>query len=460
MARSSLYTLLILVAIGLVAGRLTSTTPETIRANDRSRWCTVRALVHDGTYAIGRRTLLPGGKYRDEGMVTEKQWDTIDKVLEPSTLTFYSSKPPLLSTLAAGVYRLVRAVTGWSIVDDQFAVVCSVLVVVNLIPFALYCLLLARLVERFGLTDWGRLYIFAAGCFGTFVTTFQGVLNNHTPAACATLAAIYYATVPTGCHRLRSYVLAGSFAGLAAAFDLPAASLLACIIVWAGRRHGLKGTLAVVAGATLPVGAWLLTNYLAVGQIRPAYAHTGSEWYLYTGSPWKGDQLDGIERAGSVEGKVEYALNLTLGHHGLFLLTPVFGLAIWGLLARPSRPVAVAVPDAGADESAERSLAQITRIAVILTVTVVAFYVRRTSNYGGVVIGPRWFFWLTPLLLLAALRPADELSTSRSRRGLGGFLLVLSVLSANYCATTPWSCHPWLYDLMCYVDPGLRYPAR
>jgi hypothetical protein len=95
--------------------------------------------------------------------------------------------------------------------------------------------------------------------------------------------------------------------------------------------------------------------------------------------------------------------------------------------------------------------------AVVLTGVTLAFYVARTSNYGGVGVGPRWHVWLTPLLLIAALPAADALGESRTGRVLAGGLLALSVLSASYHATHPWSHHPWLYDLMCYADPGLRY---
>src|SRR5436305_356546 len=37
----------------------------TFGSNDRSRWATVRALVDEGTYAVGRRTYDADGKYRD-----------------------------------------------------------------------------------------------------------------------------------------------------------------------------------------------------------------------------------------------------------------------------------------------------------------------------------------------------------------------------------------------------------
>src|SRR5206468_8896325 len=77
----------------------------TFSSNDRSRWATVRALVDDGTFAIGRREPdEPGGAnaYGDRGIIFENGWESVDKVMNPQTRQFYSSKPPLLAVLAAG----------------------------------------------------------------------------------------------------------------------------------------------------------------------------------------------------------------------------------------------------------------------------------------------------------------------------------------------------------------------
>src|SRR5437773_795846 len=81
--------------------------------------------------------------------------------LHPEKLEFYSSKPPLFSTLVAGLYWLLKLLTGWTLASDPFAVVRTILVLVNLVPFIIYLMLLVRLVERYGTTDWGRLFVIA-----------------------------------------------------------------------------------------------------------------------------------------------------------------------------------------------------------------------------------------------------------------------------------------------------------
>src|SRR5262245_23376855 len=118
--------------------RWPSTRPDSnsmFGSNDRARWATVRALVHEGNFVIGKRETAPivhsasamfaaadpiqaaalaqagydvrtnvaikkvhHGIIFREGL-KEHGWATIDRVLDPNTLEFHSSKPPMLSTL-------------------------------------------------------------------------------------------------------------------------------------------------------------------------------------------------------------------------------------------------------------------------------------------------------------------------------------------------------------------------
>ena len=65
------------------------------------------------------------------------------------------------------------------------------LLATNVLPLVLYFVLLARLVEREGTTDWGRLFVMGAATWGTYLTTFAVTLNNHLPAAISVLIAVY-----------------------------------------------------------------------------------------------------------------------------------------------------------------------------------------------------------------------------------------------------------------------------
>src|SRR5262249_25521479 len=155
-------------------------------SNDKSRWATVRAIVDDGTFVIGKRvTPHPTDrtkKYDDQGIIAKGGgYETLDVVMNPDTHELYSSKPPLMWVVIAGEYWLLKKVFKWDIVRDRWLIVPAILLTVNVIPFAVYLVLLARLIETTGKSDFGRLLAFTAGCFGTFLTAFSGTLNNHLP---------------------------------------------------------------------------------------------------------------------------------------------------------------------------------------------------------------------------------------------------------------------------------------
>jgi hypothetical protein len=472
--RKQVYALLIMVTAGLCAGRVLSTqlvfepslnkphgprtwpttTPTpmpTYSSNDRARWATVRALVdgpgHEAQspYVIGKRELLPDGKFKDSGIIFDDSsaWGTIDRVLHPERLEFYSSKPPLLPTLVAGEYWLLQRLVGWTLKDHPFEVVRTVLLTVNVFPLLIYLWLLSRIIERLGTSDWSRLFVMACACFGTYLTTFSTTLNNHTVAACAALFALYpcVGVWLDGKRDAWRFAVAGFFAAWTACNELPAAAFgvgLFIALVLTARRQTL---LAFLPAAAIPIAAFLLTNYLAIGTVWPAYEKFGTEWYDYSGSHWARmrdaraeGRAAGIDSANDPLGV--YVYHLLVGHHGIFSLTPIFLLSFVGMQLWPARIAGV--------------LRWFGPALLALSTTIFAFYVWRTNNYGGWTSGPRWFFWLTPFWLIAMIPATNGLAASRWSRALAYVLLALSALSAAYPAWNPWR-HPWLYNLLEYL---------
>ena len=154
------------------------------------------------------------------------------------------------------------------------------------LPFLFYLLLLARLLERLGTTDWGRLFVFTTACFGTFVSGFLGSLNNHTVAAAGALFALYH------CLRIHldddrrwwRFLLAGLFSGWTLCNELPAVALAAGLMLWL-MRLSFRDTLRFALPAMLlPVAVYLFTQYVALGSVLPTYGH--ERWYRFAGSYW------------------------------------------------------------------------------------------------------------------------------------------------------------------------------
>ena len=429
--RRQVYGLLTIVAVTIVGARV-ATAPARFSGNDASRWATVRALVDTGSYAIGHREEAPDGTYRDVGIVAQGGWDTLDKVMDPATGRFYSSKPALLPTVLAGEYWLLRQTLSLQFERHRLAVNRIILATINLLPFIAYLVVLARLVERTGTTDWGRLYVFAAAGFGTFVSGYLGSLNNHTVAAMGALFAVYH------CLRIHldddrrwwRFSLAGLFAGWTFANELPAAAFACGVMVWLIRLAPGQAWRFAVPALLLPVAALALTQYLAIGVPLPTYGQ--ASWYEYPGSYWLNPE--NIDLAD--EPKLIYAANLLVGHTGILSLTPVLILG-WLGMARTAASRAGAT--AGGD--ALRFQAALT---LALTIVTFVFYVFRTETYGGRTVGPRWFFWLVPLWLLTMVPEADRWSASLGRRRVATVLLVVSIATACFALAHPWQPSPLL----------------
>ena len=423
-------------------------------SNDRSRWATVRALVDNGTYIIGRRDLPDAEEgYTDTGIIFRPEYASLDKVMDPKTGAFYSSKPPLLPTIVAGGYWILKEAFGWTFDTHRWPLIITLLTFVNVIPFALSLVCLARLIDLFGRTDFGRVYAFALAAGATFLTPFLVTFSNHVIAACFVTYTIYTLMRPGATGSTVEAFVAGLCAGFAAAFDLPALALGGALLVPMAIARPGPAIGGFLPGLLIPLAALLYCNHAALGTVLPAYSEFGGPWYEYAGSYWHKITAATDPRGMGVdfarEPKDVYAFHLTFGHHGWFSLTPAFILGLFGLLGL----VFGSGPDARKAWATRRQATGplwtpnlIGIVTLIVSIVVFAFYVWRTTNYGGNTSGPRWLMWLTPLWVLAVAPSADRMGRANWGRVVAGLLLGLSALSVSYPAWNPWRS-PWLMQL-------------
>lgn len=296
--RWTIYTLLIVAGAAAISGRITSVAatgrdPQTpfLSANDRSRWCTIRALVDHGTFVIDDVIFDPASGKRASG------WHTIDLVKHrgwDGREHYYSSKPVLMPTLMAGVYWIVRQATGTTLESHPFYAGRIVLWLCNIPPLLLMWWLLARLIDRYSRSDFSRLLAMTAATFGTFLTTFGVTLNNHLHAAVCVTITVYAlmrclekapeqasaraGEQPIPPARLPAsspahLAVAGMFAALTFANELPALAFLAvtaAVAAWCDWRRTL---LYFAPPAVLVIAVMIALNFAAHGNVRPAYAH-------------------------------------------------------------------------------------------------------------------------------------------------------------------------------------------
>ncbi len=433
-----------------------------LSANDRSRWCTLRALVEPEMrvwreFEEDGKTYAQWVPYAIDNVIGQQGWDTIDMVKHARKLDgdgreyLYSSKPPLLPTLIAGPYWLIHKTTGATLGTHPYEIGRLMLVLVNVVPLLIYFFILARLVERFGTSDWGRVFVMAAATLGTFLTTFAIVLNNHLPGAVSALVAVY-ATVRIcfdGERRLRYFALVGLFSAFTVACELPALALfgaLGAALLWKSPRGVLMG---FVPAALLVGAGFFWTNWVAHQDLRPPYAHRGEgdNWYdyEYKRGPHATREIDsywrnrvGIDRG--EEHRAAYVLHVLVGHHGVFSLTPVWILSFAGMLMWLLR----------VDDNRYRQMAM---LFLAVSLVCLLFYLSRPQddrNYGGMTCAFRWMFWFAPIWLVSMLPAADWLARRRWARGVGLVMLAVSALSASYPTWNPWT-HPWLLDYFHYL---------
>ena len=162
--------------------------------------------------------------------------------------------------------------------------------------------------------------------------------------------------------------------------------------------------------------------------------HARNNWYEYPGSYW----LDGNTKRSTVDqGEAErwrYALHFTVGHHGIFSLTPIWLLSVLGLVL--------------ALVAGSYRMRMVALCGLAISVVVIGFYITRPPidrNYGGLCSGPRWLFWMAPIWLISMIPALDWLDRRVGFRLIALILLFVSIFSALIPWSNPW-VHPWIYQ--------------
>ena len=232
--------------------------------------------------------------------------------------------------------------TGWTLGDHPYEIGRVMLFTVNILPLVLMYVLIGRLVERFGTTDWGRIFVMAAATLGTFLNTFAVVLNNHIVAAVSAAVALYAAVriAYDGERRLRYFVarrLRGRVHRRQRAARAYVSRLIGLLLLWTRAARNA----ARIRPGSARRGGRVLRHQLdrprrACGRPTCTAARPSDNWYTthttVNGRAIKSYWLDrqGIDRGEPT--KLAYAVHVLVGHHGMFSLTPIWLLSIAGAL--------------------------------------------------------------------------------------------------------------------------------
>ncbi len=351
--------------------------------NVASRYWTVQRLVDDGT------------------MEHPDAW-SIDTVRIDGR--YYSSKPPNYSLILAGEAWVVKTLTGMPVGEHERFYLTYLVFVSQVVPYCLMLWLGARFVAELTEERWERAYAMAALSFACLPFGYAVTLNNHTPTAIFLFVVLVL--VVRARERMRRGIAftIGCLCGLAFTFELTAGAFAAAFMALVAYRDRRMIGWAL-CGALLPIVPTLATYYVISGKPLPFYAQ--KELYDYAGSYWNSPKsLDALN-----EPKLVYGFQALFGLRGLFSLTPIGILALVGMIR----------------EVRNRGLMAGEMLAIGgASLTVIAYIISTTNNYGGAAMGMRWFAQFGPLWAIAAIPVAGDMLRNNRGRLLALFLLALS----------------------------------
>ena len=379
--------------------------PTLRSANELPRVYLVKAMVHDGTFAI------------DRGVA---RWGTTLDVSESGGHS-YSNKAPGSSMLAVPVYAAINAIAG----EPSLATsVWLCRVTTGVIPTLLFLLLLHGFLARFTPDPATRTLVVVAYGLGSMALTYSVLYFSHQLAAiCIATAWILTLDVLDGKRGLRMMACAGALAGLAPLVDYQAVfgGIPVAVYVVVRLRHDLP-RLARVAGVAALAAAVPVLVLLAYHQ-------------ACFGSPWRtgydASTTFAIYHQQGFLGLTElrwaaFRGSLFAFDNGLVTLSPWLLMALYGgneMVRRPHTP-------------GDRGIA-LTCISV--AVVYVLFISALNFWRGGGAVGPRYITAVLPFLLPLVAMHVDSLRGRPLMLGaIASSVLVGVVIYTLSAATFPY----------------------
>lgn len=396
---------------------------QTYLNNDamNSRLATVYSLAKFNTWRIDRPADQPPIPYERA---------TIDKVEIDGRLL--SSKPPMLPLLMTAEYLALNKLAGWDLDDKRQTNQIAWVINFTLVGLAYLAAVIffLKTLRLFIADPLSRSIMVFALAFATQLWGYATHLNNHVPAAGMLTVALYFA-LGVGSGKLAPapwrFAIFGLAGGLVPTLDMPAAIFILPAGLYLLWKYPAPTIAAAVPAGLLPIAVHLAALHAATGSFLPVQMR--DDVYLYEGSYWRSPiGIDALN-----EPKGSYLFHMTLGRVGLFSLYPI-------LLAGAAAALHALVHK----KTAFRAYI-LTGAAAFLTLS--AYYLVKTNNYGGEAYGFRWYIVAMPVLLLMGAPLVTRLR-KRWHWLFLGIMLGISFYSAFECAKLPWgSNHEWTVRL-------------
>lgn len=383
----------------------------------------------------------PGSRYAAVEALVDYRTFYIDKTLYAKKITtmghdsvlidghYYSSKPPMLSVLTAGVYWIYKSVTGNTIRYNRRSVAMFCNRVMAGIPHILLLVFFFRFTRLITQNDEAVLAGLGAVCFSFIGAGYATSLNNHSPAAAVLLIGFYYA------YRIRNEIdakqrhweISGYFCGFLPTLELPALFISIAVGLYLLFYDWKKTIKLFIPAALVPILIHFILTYVSTGSVLPVYLR--SDLYFFEGSYYSTHYE--IYKA-LVEPKHIYLFHMLFGHHGIFSMTPTLIFAVLALV-RIFRKRSALLPEA--------------LVVSVSGVILIIFYTMMTENYGGKCVGFRWLIVLTPLLFLFFAVWIDTQLQQKKLQDWMLIILLVTFLIGQYhtldASRKPWKTSRW-----------------
>ena len=416
--------------------------------NDLSRFVAIDSLINRGTWQIDESPYVQETVVRDG-----KRYRVMNDMVKHPNGHFYSSKPPVLTLIGAGVLKVFQLAGGEfqfdRLHDSIPTFMLTWLLVGGLSAGAFY--VFRKKAGEWIEDDWEADIVTLLALGATIFLSYSTTLNNHTVAASLVLISL----LSIGLAEAKDSVsgthgaIGGFLMGLALVIDMPAGGAfgLAAGLYILFHQRSWKTLVLFGLGSLPPIALHCAIQYSIWGSVLPVQL-MGEGYGHYAGSYWNqplGPDSWDVPR-------YKYWLLTLFSTHGIFLTGPVLLVGVAGVAGDI---LGLRRKDAADDDSARgrRVAALAVAFAILLMIGYYGFF--GPTNFGGSCFSFRWYIGFVPVLAFYALRCYARRRDSERFRKIFHVLGLVSLMYALIGMQAPWHLmelngHPAVRFLMLF----------
>lgn len=377
--------------------------------NPASRFLTMESLVEKGTFKI-----------------TEKYNYTCDKMFRDED--YYSSKPPVLSTMGAGIYYILHNFFNLNLPDkpyfyaENLSVYLITLILVGgtylLLLFYFYKILVLLKIRK----EYQTLLLLGLG-LGTLYLSYLPTLNNHTIAGSFLFIGFYYLLklrLGEAKDYKKNIILCGFFTSLSAVIDLPTGlTFLALFYIYIFFIISKRQTVYYILAGVPIIIFHLFLNLQITGDFLPVQFHP--EFGDYKNLIWNLLGSSGIPHQ---QNSLIYAFNIFFGARGLLFYSPILIFAFYSIYKIL--------------KDKKNKFWKETILILSGFIIISLFYIIKIKDYAGCSYGFRWFIAITPIIYFFIIFLFTKKQSSKFKN-IFTIVLIISIFISMVGLLNPWS---------------------